>query len=487
MKSTKKSLLACALSLLLCAAMLIGSTYAWFTDSVTNAGNNITAGTLQIALNGDSQEPLFNSNNFEWEPGRSQVATADVSNEGTLWLKYKINIANVVTDATVADITEVLNVYLLEDGDTTLNEGNFLGTVKSLNEQGTLLDEVMVLAPAGYSGADYSSSKTFTLAIKMRETAGNEYQSKSVSFDVDIVATQFNYENDGFGDPAYDQTAPYPVREFAVPADATELRSAFNQVIDGGTVKLLGSVSNTDLRGADFNEAKSVTVDFSGQTLTGDNDNAALRVRGGSATIQNGTITAQPGTYCTIIGINSDAKVENMVLNNETAYGNSIKALQGSTIAVSGTTINASVGGGCEAAGGTVSFTDCTVIQTGAYYDHNSVTAAVSNNGTLNLNSGTYTSENGWGVYIYTSGGTVNIYGGTFSAPKAVLKATIGIFNVYGGTFDGPIAISGTGALVISGGSFSNTGLTLEAFEAFVAPGYTVAENAGVFTVTEVA
>ncbi len=45
---TKHSLWASGLSLLLCAALLLGTTFAWFTDSVTNTGNTITAGTLGI-------------------------------------------------------------------------------------------------------------------------------------------------------------------------------------------------------------------------------------------------------------------------------------------------------------------------------------------------------------------------------------------------------------------------------------------------------
>ena len=48
MKSTKKSLIFSALSLLLCCALLAGTTFAWFTDSVTNTGNIITAGNLAI-------------------------------------------------------------------------------------------------------------------------------------------------------------------------------------------------------------------------------------------------------------------------------------------------------------------------------------------------------------------------------------------------------------------------------------------------------
>ena len=49
-KSTKRALLMSALALLMCVSMLIGSTFAWFTDSVTSAGNKIQAGTLDIEL-----------------------------------------------------------------------------------------------------------------------------------------------------------------------------------------------------------------------------------------------------------------------------------------------------------------------------------------------------------------------------------------------------------------------------------------------------
>ncbi|MBQ1965919.1 MAG: hypothetical protein II348_04510, partial [Clostridia bacterium] len=49
-KNTKRALLASALSLLLCVSMLVGTTYAWFTDSVTSANNVIQSGTLDVVL-----------------------------------------------------------------------------------------------------------------------------------------------------------------------------------------------------------------------------------------------------------------------------------------------------------------------------------------------------------------------------------------------------------------------------------------------------
>jgi len=49
-RSTKRALLMSGLALLMCVSMLIGSTFAWFTDSVTSAGNKIVAGTLNIDM-----------------------------------------------------------------------------------------------------------------------------------------------------------------------------------------------------------------------------------------------------------------------------------------------------------------------------------------------------------------------------------------------------------------------------------------------------
>ena len=92
-KSTKRALLVSGLVLIMCVTMLIGSTFAWFTDSVTSSNNKIVAGNLDVQLlmdTGDgyedisnSTESIFNmlSNKAQdvnadtlWEPGYSQVA-----------------------------------------------------------------------------------------------------------------------------------------------------------------------------------------------------------------------------------------------------------------------------------------------------------------------------------------------------------------------------------------------------------------------------
>ena len=107
-KTSKRAVLTSALSLLLCCTMLIGTTWAWFTDSVTSAGNKIQSGTLKVdllvkggntgvGLDDDyesvktgtlANQPIFD---YElWEPGYTLVTYAKVVNEGSLALKYTL-------------------------------------------------------------------------------------------------------------------------------------------------------------------------------------------------------------------------------------------------------------------------------------------------------------------------------------------------------------------------------------------------------------
>ena len=48
--TTKRSLLASVLALAMCVTMLVGTTFAWFTDSASTSVNRIEAGKLNVAL-----------------------------------------------------------------------------------------------------------------------------------------------------------------------------------------------------------------------------------------------------------------------------------------------------------------------------------------------------------------------------------------------------------------------------------------------------
>ena len=94
---TKRALVLSLLSLLLCCSMLVGTTFAWFTDSVTSGKNRIVAGNLDIELkyskNFDTWTTVEGTEDLVdpdalWEPGRTEVVYLKLSNEGTLVLKY---------------------------------------------------------------------------------------------------------------------------------------------------------------------------------------------------------------------------------------------------------------------------------------------------------------------------------------------------------------------------------------------------------------
>ena len=117
-KSAKRSLAFSVLSLLLCCAMLVGTTFAWFTDSVTSGNNKIVAGNLDVELYHNANANVTTINNkvdetkinnkvtattelFEqtlWEPGVAVLENFKVANEGTLALKYQlmVNFTNAV-------------------------------------------------------------------------------------------------------------------------------------------------------------------------------------------------------------------------------------------------------------------------------------------------------------------------------------------------------------------------------------------------------
>ena len=94
-KSTKCTLLASFMALLLCFSMLLSTTFAWFTDSVASGSNVITAGNLDIVveytLDGENWNPLDGATDlFQkdlWEPGHTEVVALRITNNGSLALK----------------------------------------------------------------------------------------------------------------------------------------------------------------------------------------------------------------------------------------------------------------------------------------------------------------------------------------------------------------------------------------------------------------
>ena len=126
-RNTKNALISSVLALVLCFTMLLGTTYAWFTDSVTSATNIIAAGNLDIELyhtnDKDARENVTATTTlFDdvtpsfWEPGAMAYEQFEVANEGTLALKYQfaLNVAN-ATVINGVSFAQMLKVAVVED------------------------------------------------------------------------------------------------------------------------------------------------------------------------------------------------------------------------------------------------------------------------------------------------------------------------------------------------------------------------------------
>lgn len=226
MKHLKRTLLVSVLAIALSLTMLAGTTLAWFTDEVTNKGNVITAGNLAIdayafdltdtgstgftvnGVNGDrpfyfetvgqdlnTDSPIIKEST--WEPGKTSAKLLTVRNDGSVAAKIKLHFKvtdDGLTDALWFDFVRV-------EGNTDV--GSF--TKRPMNTLATFAQNLTL--PLVTTG----DSVSFMLIYGMDTTADNTYQDKTFSVNVTILATQYNAEEDGFGNNDYDQDAEFSV------------------------------------------------------------------------------------------------------------------------------------------------------------------------------------------------------------------------------------------------------------------------------------
>ena len=192
-KSTKRALLGSVMAMVLCLAMLVGATFAWFTDTASTGVNKIQAGKLDVALEmkdaagqwvpaeGKTLDFVKAAAGEQvlWEPGCTyELPALQIRNNGNLALKYKVIITGI-------------------NGSAKLNEAIewTIGDVAMGTEQHLAAGE----------------SNAFTIKGHMKESAGNEYMNESIDgIAITVVATQDTVESDSF-DKDYDAGAEYPV------------------------------------------------------------------------------------------------------------------------------------------------------------------------------------------------------------------------------------------------------------------------------------
>ena len=205
-RATKRALLTSVMALVMCVVMLVGTTFAWFTDTASTGVNKIQAGNLDIELEmknasggwdkAEGKTLQFKTadgrtDNILWEPGATyELPELRIVNKGNLALKYKIIINGI-------------------EGDAKLNEA-IDWTITRGNENDKLAGDIngfeYKMLPKAAGDADYPS-QTFTIKGTMKKEAGNEYQGLSIDgIGITVVATQYTYEYDSM-DNLYDQNA----------------------------------------------------------------------------------------------------------------------------------------------------------------------------------------------------------------------------------------------------------------------------------------
>ena len=225
-KSVKRALVASIMAIMLCAVMLVGTTFAWFTDTASSAVNKIQSGNLDVVLEYSTDcatwkkvtdtTKLFEESKL-WEPGRTEIVYLRVKNAGTLALKYTLGIYNLyespgknveghkyrLGDYVKLGAVETAAVYSNRE-EAVAAVSDTAKTLENIRENGVV---AATLEP--------NDTKTYAMVLYMPTEVGNEanpknsdpYWAAKVSFGISADASQAVSEFDSYGND-YDEKAP---------------------------------------------------------------------------------------------------------------------------------------------------------------------------------------------------------------------------------------------------------------------------------------
>ena len=490
-KNTKRALLASILSIMLCMAMLIGSTFAWFTDNVTSGKNKIVAGNLDIQLNyknvkmaADGEnfaevlpttENLFvnsEGNDIRWEPGAAAVTYLELKNAGNLALKYQLSVdaKDTVVGSDGAALSRVLKTAVVEIAETevgTYDRATAVQKAKAADAESIL----------GYKKpgemTEQGQVKYLAMIVYFPEEIGNTYEGAvynrsdvelKIELSLNLVATQMPYEKDSFGKD-YDANAEYD-------GEVSTEASLVAAIEKGGSYKLAKDINLS--QSVNVADGTTVVLNLNGKNLSYDSDYAiinkgdltidgdgSIKGRGGikstagKLTINGGIYTASSdytqGSYQHALKAeNTEVVINGGTFGNDSAKPNAI--------------INVAGGSNMTINGGTFKNV------TGALSRFDPYLFTYENDGKLIINDGTF--YGGWRFNAATA--TTDIYGGNFTV-----------------TYDGQSFNAGnTHVLTVYGGNFTPvTGVTTSLANKLsdvVAEGYSIVDNAdGTKTVLE--
>ena len=411
-KNTNKALFSSVIALILCCSMLVGTTFAWFTDEVTSGVNKIVAGNLDVDVltaDGDSIQgikTLFNDVTL-WEPGVVAYENLTVVNQGNLALKYELSV-NFDNENTVNGngLSKALSVAVVPGGVSGSRE-----QILAAAGNGVKLTELLE------SGALLKGEeKVYGIVIWWQPSANDndwnvnngkttsDGKALHIDLGVNLHAWQKDAEKDSF-DETYD----------AVVHSAVQLADALKK---GGNIKVGSNIEATETINVPANV--TATLDLNGKTLTG-----AILAPQADLTVSNGTLKNE-NPDASALEINAGKLTLDNVQVNSARHG----------LRVDGA-VEVTINGGTYR-----------ILETKGKTQH---ALNVSGNAKVTINGGTFvgpkgtTADSGAAVNVQ-AGATVIINGGNFSGGKNNTLASKGTLQVYGGTFDqNPTAFAAAG------------------------------------------
>ena len=467
-KSTKRALLGSIMAMVLCLAMLIGATFAWFTDTASTGVNKIQAGKLDVALEmkdasgnwvpaegktlefkkaaGAENEAIL------WEPGCTyELPELRVVNKGNLALKYKIQITGIQGDAKLNEVID----WTINDAAIDLTEGHLT---------------------AGQQG------DAFTIKGHMKETAGNDYQNLTIDgIGINVVATQDTVESDSFHNQ-YDANAEYPITV----TTGDELQTIVNNATAPVNVVLMNSITTNNFV---IPEDKDVTLDLNGRTVTNAESHTILNkghltLKDSSADKSGQIISLKGNTAALRNGDNAVCVVEGGTISRDGANGNTWHVVENfGKMTFNGGKVVLKNGNGFAITNGW-NYIDPGASTTHAVMEINALELDTDSSGIKNcrygdltVNDVTVTSTGYWALsndYL----GTAVINGGTFTSTSFKAVSNGAAMTVNGGTFDGTAGFfvqSYATSTVLNGGTYTN--MNVDALADYVGTGHTAQQS----------
>ena len=466
-KSTKRALLGSIMAMVLCLAMLVGATFAWFTDTASTGVNKIQAGNLDVALemkDGDNwvsaegKTLTFKTKDNRaadqilWEPGCTyELPQLRVVNKGNLALKYKIQITGIQGDAKLNEVID----WTINDAAIDLTEGHLT---------------------AGQQG------DAFTIKGHMQDTAGNDYQNLTIDgIGINVVATQDTVESDSSNNQ-YDANAEYPITV----TTGDELQTIVNNATAPVNVVLMNSITTNNFV---IPEDKDVTLDLNGRTVTNAESHTILNkghltLKDSSADKSGQIISLKGNTAALRNGDNAVCVVEGGTISRDGANGNTWHVVENfGKMTFNGGKVVLKNGNGFAITNGWNYF-DPGASTTHAVMEINALELDTDSSGIKNcrygdltVNDVTVTSTGYWALsndYL----GTAVINGGTLTSNSFKAVSNGAAMTVNGGTFDGTEGLfvqSYATSTVLNGGTFTN--MNVDALSSYVGTGHTAQQS----------